>query len=712
MSTRQLRKLQRQRELDRTDDLVEKTSDGESDVEEAVPAIQPRPNLFAALGGDDDDDGLNDEENQGSEEDETRFEGRQELNNETQLPKKSKKKKKKAKKGTKATKAHADAAEGVGGRQGEPSEEDEIDKAIKALNISPNMSSAYAAKQESKGTYRCRLNELLGINTHHLRPINEMRQLFGRDVMESASTEEQQHENNRRRRNATQQQDLETYLREPLGAPKLPQVSLRRNVFVQGRDHWPRQSAGGLTMAELDKSPDGSWTQYTYAHSKDYDGVQALFFACVQIGDPMRMVHLLKRFPYHVSTLLQVSSVAKQDQNMALAGELCERALFTFGRVTTSSFRQDIERGQARLDFCRPENRQFWLAGYHELKSLIQKGTYRTALEWSKLLFAMDRQDPYAMRHFIHVLALRAYESQWLIDFLDEAEAAGDHGDFVYIRQSLVLAKLQLGDPEGARRSLELGLDAPPSIWGVKPDSDAQSFWVKLYLHQTKDLWNNPQATGLVQDVAQGLTRADTTSLKTEEIPVDLGATRLGYLEGQTSLLAVAPRELLNRHPNYEFDPLPPPLEDNILTGESARWPWRERSGPDDGRDAALLAEMQDLIFGQPPLGRLGPLEDEEDYSDDEIRALREADDEELRRDIEDSIGGNSEPGILAMLMQMLGVNRGAGAESGRNDDDSEDEADQAEDAEDAEGLPGAWPMGGGGGGGANATNPTDEARR
>src|SRR5687768_3388123 len=75
---------------------------------------------------------------------------------------------------------------------------------------------------------------------------------------------------------------------------------------------------------------------------------------------------------YHVSTLLQVSNVAKQDQNMALASELCERALFSFGRVVTNAFRQDMERGRARLNFRRPENRQFWLAGYHYLRSLVR----------------------------------------------------------------------------------------------------------------------------------------------------------------------------------------------------------------------------------------------------------------------------------------------------------------------------------------------------
>ncbi|POR33914.1 Uncharacterized protein TPAR_05889 [Tolypocladium paradoxum] len=716
MSSRQLRKLQQQRDLEKSKDVAAQESDGSEGVEEPRPAPKPRPNLFAALGGEDEDGGQDDDD----EEDDAGDKVDQDMSEAP--PAASAKKSKKKKKKKKRAKASAETPETAADGQQPGVEDDEIDRAIKELKINTQnrKGPSTAGASDGSGT---RMSKLLGINTYHLKAANEMRNLFGREVIESANVEEQQETSRRRRGPAQQQVDLETFLREPPGAAKLPEVLLRRNMFVQGRDHWPRQSAGGLTMTEVQRAPDGSWTEYAYMHDKDYDGMQALFFACVQIGDPMRMVHLLKRVPYHVSTLLQVSSVAKQDQNMALAAELCERALFTFGRVTTSSFRQNIEHGRARLDFRRPENRQFWLAGYHYLKSLIRKGTYRTALEWAKLLYALEPKDPYAIRHFIHVLAIRARESRWLVDFLDELDRTGEGSDRAYLRQSLVLAKLQIGDLEGARRDLvhgvqrvpwlycalfqELNLDAPPSIWGIGADSNARTFWVKLYIYQTKDLWNNAQATGLLQDVARGLSRVDTPALPSDDGPADLGATRLAYLEGQTSLLSVAPRSLLDSQPNYEFDPLPPPEDENIFTAEGTQLPWRDPRQQGQGQATALLARMQALLAqqqgGPAPLGAAtGDAEDAED--DNEIRALREADDEELRRDLEAHTGRGrgDEPGLLATLMQMLGVGRGGG--TGAGDGGGDDESVQAGE-DDAEGLPGAWPAGSGDDGEADATD-------
>lgn len=398
---------------------------------------------------------------------------------------------------------------------------------------------------------------------------------------------------------------------------------------------------------------------------------------------------------------------------MALAAELCERALFTFGRVTTSAFRQDIENGRARFDFRRPENRQFWLAGYHYLRSLIRKGTYRTALEWAKLLYALDPQDPYAMRHYIHFLALRAYESKWLIDFLDQMALVADHPDIIYLRQSLVLAKLQTGDNPGARDILENGiktvpwlycalfqelhLDAPPAVWGINADSDDRMFWVKLYIHQTKDLWNNTQATTFLQEVARSMDKVDISSLPSRDPVVDRGATRLAYLEGQTTLLAVAPRNLLDVQPNYEFDPLPPPKEENIFTAESTQLPWEREANVHD-RQQQVIAHLRHLVDRRALLDRgdVGAARggqggmmmgmnnfDDDDDDDEEIRALRAADDEELQRDIEAHMnwGGNNEQGILGTLMQMLGVGRRANDEGG--DEDEQDDNDD---------IPGAWP--------------------
>ena len=700
MSSRQLRKLQKQRELEEVQNIVEKDSE-ESEDDQVPVAPKPRVSLFAALGGDDEDEAQDDDDDDDEEEEEDKRQPQEDVNEAKQsVPtgkgKKNKKKKKKKAK-TKTPPPHEDE------------DEDEIDKAIKELNIKTSRSGGQSTGGDSTVQTR-RINELLSINPYHLKVANEMKNLFGSDIIQSAEAEEEQERNRRFRGNGPREVDIETFLRGPPGQPKLPEISLRRNVFIQGREHWPKQSAGGLTMKEIKKADDGSWTEYAYLHDKNYDATQAFFFSCVQIGDPMRMVHLLKEFPYHVSTLLQVSSVAKQDQNMALAAELCERALFTFGRVATNAFRQNIEHGRARLDFRRPENRQLWLAGYHYLKSLVRKGTYRTALEWAKLLYSLDHNDPYGMRHFIHFLAIRAREGRWLIDFVDELEKTSDNRDTVYLRQSLVLAHLQLGDTARATEELEKGmrrvpwlycglfqelnLDTPPSIWGISADSNARSFWVKLYIHQAKDLWNNAQATSLLENVAKKLEKVDTGVLPSDDSPPDHGVTRLTFLEGQTSLIALAPREYLDVQPNYEFDPLPPPEEENIFSGHGTRLPWEDRQHGQQ-RPTNEIEERLRNIFARRAAAAApaNGAADGEAGSDDEAALLAQLDDEELERDLAAARNG-SDSGVLGILMQLLGVQTGP---TGERPDEADADQDRDTDTRagpdtDTDGVPGAWP--------------------
>ncbi|KAF7553363.1 hypothetical protein G7046_g7129 [Stylonectria norvegica] len=685
MSSRQLRKLQKQRELEKAQQFTAQGPSESDDDNEPVVA-KPRVSLFAALGGDDDND-----DDEGQDEDD-------ESEQQPQAPKetlddgptsttKSKKKKKKKKKAKAVAAAETD--------------EDEIDRAIKELNLNTQHVAGDTSTTAAADVASRRLNALLAVNPYHLKAVNEMRNLFGRDIIESADAEDEQE------RHAP-----------PPGAKRLPEVSLRRNVFIQGREHWPLQTAGGLTMREVCKADDGTSVEYAYVHGRDYDAVQAFFFSCVQIGDPMRMVHLLKEVPYHVSTLLQVSSVAKQDQNMALAAELCERALFTFGRVTTSAFRQNIEQGRARLDFRRPENRQFWLAGHHYLKSLIRKGTYRTALEWAKLLYALDPKDPYAMKHLIHFLAIRAHESQWLIEFMAEVEEASVKSDTAYLQQSLILAKLQLGDVAAARADLvkgmkrlpwlyctlfqELNLDTPPSIWGINPDTDSRSFWVKLYVYQTKDLWNNAQAVDLLKDVAKSIDKVDATVLPSDDSRPDLGATRLAYLDGQTSLLAGAPRELLDSQPNYEFDPLPPPEGENIFSSEGCRLPWPEQGAMVPPHSSEIEARMHNLFarnMGAAPGGGIMPMDQGNEL---DLDGLALPDPDEFRRELEEEARQGNGTGVLARLMELLG--RGPGQDDGNESPFSEgdlyldygdgsptDDEDDENHANEVP-IPGSWP--------------------
>lgn len=310
MSSRQLRKLQKQKELEEAKITLNQEqgeasgSDGGGDDDDGgddgigrnTKAAKPRVSLFAALGNADDDEDDEDDEEENSAAKQEHSQIAQEGPQESAPAKKSKSKKKKKKK-AKATPQSAGMTTETGIKD-EADEDDEIDRAIRELKLTTAGKNSQGSSTDTGYASQSKLNKLLSINTTHLKAINEMRNLFGRDVIESANAEEEQEQQNRRRRGGAaqrQQVDLETFLRGPPGMKKLPEVSLRRNVFIQGREHWPRATAGGLNMKTLDKAQDGSYTEYAYTHDGEYDAIQAVFFAYVGMGDPMRIVYLLQQ---------------------------------------------------------------------------------------------------------------------------------------------------------------------------------------------------------------------------------------------------------------------------------------------------------------------------------------------------------------------------------------------------------------------------------
>ncbi|KAI8262766.1 Ribosome quality control complex subunit 1 [Colletotrichum sp. SAR 10_98] len=703
MSSRQLRKLQKQRELEQLQETKAAEDSSEDDEPEPAP-IKPRQSLFAALGGGDDDD-----DDEVEKTDDTKEETKAEPEPEP-VPQPAKKKNKKKKK--KAKKQAAQSKD-----ESEDEKDDEIDRALEELSAArkdePNAAANLAQRSRD-------VDELLQINTQYLRAINEMRALFGKEAIQTAQEEERAELEAARRaqRHTNQGVDLETALR---GDPrkKLPEISLRRNVFIQGKETWPRATAVGLVMKEIKKGTDGL-VEFAFVHEQAYDNVQIMFFSCVQLGDPMQLVQLLMRHPYHISTLLQVSKVAVQDQNQALAADLCERALFTFGRATTSAFRQKLEQGKARLDFRRPENREFWLAGYTYLKSLVRKGTYRTALEWAKLLYGLNPNDPYGMKYFIHVLAIRARQAQWLVDFLNTPEYVSDETDDTYITQTLVLAKLQLGDFEGAKTAAVAGmerlpwlycaifqalnLEAPPPLWAVQPDTDERDFWTRLYVHQAKDIWNNTQAIEVLKEAVK-VAKKPTESLPQDRQP-DTRTARWVWLEDAPSLLGGIPRSILTQEPNYAFDPLPPPKESNIFTSQGTQMPWR--SGPSERDMLAQERQLMNMLRRQQEraavMGGAGAAgagagammgafpDDDEDGEGNAWEGDFVIDDDD---DLEEGDGRQPpSAGVVARLADLLASLVPGGWQGGLPDDDEETDpeddelpplVDADEDAEDSE---------------------------
>jgi hypothetical protein len=676
MSSRQLRKLQQQKELEQAKLQAEAEEDSEEEPD-FLPQ-KAKPSLFASLAAlEDEGEGDEDEDEQEAES------AKEDLSEPEPSPApapKAKKSKKKKKAKNKAKAAPVDKQEN----------EDEIEAALQELNLKkPSGDSQGQDTAPSFDPEYERVCALLGIQKQHLKVANEMRNLFGKTAIEN-------HDDaggpigrgaRRRQRGQNQMVDLGTALKghHPPGKG-LSALTLRHNCLIQGKDDWPKGTTGGLTMEVVDdmRLVDGT-VEFRYVHDKTYQSLQQAFHGYVEMGDPQNLIGLLTRnrkssnlsgcfvltvSAYHISLLLQVSIIAKDQGDHAVASDLVERALFTFGRAASSLFSTKLAEGKARLDFHRPENRELWLAGYQYIKSLVMKGTYRTAFEWAKLLLSLDPEgDPYCMRLMIHHLALRAHQFKWLLDICDPQNETEGKEPLIKMNNSgayrdhnapsLALAAQQLGDGKKSREILtkamqqvpwlfvrlftELNLDAPSSIWGALPRSSPEELFTSLYVKQTKDLWNTPEATALLMEIAHTIPKVDTDAipkLGNDEMTRDV--VRFIYLDNTPALMSLVPSAILHRSNNSDSDPLPP--DNNVISYESQRIALQEREAPWNDLDVFNnpLAALRQLI---PILPR---------FRGEDGDADAEAPDEEGEEEEEEEEGTREAPSIARNFLNLL----------------------------------------------------------
>ncbi|KAH6725024.1 transcriptional repressor TCF25-domain-containing protein [Leptodontidium sp. MPI-SDFR-AT-0119] len=666
MSSRQLRKLQQQRELEQAQQQAQ--AEEEESEDEPVAPPKAKPSLFANLAALEDD-------NEDDEDDDEKEEDVPEPVV-AATPPSTAKKAKKSKRKKKTKKAKEASAE----KEAPKDDVDDIDAALRELALKKTAGGEQLDARLTVDPEYERVCTLLGINTQHLKVANEMRNLFGKAAVEVMDEPGGRGGRAPRQRGQNQQLDLESALKGQHKPGKgLSELTLRRNVFIQGKDDWPKATTGGLTMAVVDDKTDDGTVEFRYVHDQTYQTLQQNFHGFVEMGDPQNLIGLLQRNPYHISLLIQVSKIAKDQTDHALSADLLERALFSFGRAATSLFHTKLAQGKARLDFARPENRELWLAAYQYIKSLLMKGTYRTALEWAKLILSLDpEEDPYCMRLLIHQLALKAREFNWLLDvseseipeiwapsYLGKCHAAS------HTTPSLAFAALQLKESTQCRKLLsdsmqklpwlfthlfkELNLDAPPSIWGIMPRTDAESLFTEMYVLQTKDLWNTPEATALLMEIAHTIPKVNADSIpKLENSEMTLDVVRFVYLDNTPAIMALAPSHLLHRSNNSDADPLPPDI--NVYSYESQRLAIEGRARDQRGLGGNFLNPLAALRALIPGLPR-GSDDDDFDVSDGEFP-------EAMRRELEAAI--------------LQGAAR-QDAEDSDEDDDDDDDAEPAD---------------------------------
>ncbi|KAL5427996.1 hypothetical protein PMIN04_000943 [Paraphaeosphaeria minitans] len=576
MSSRALRRAQRELEEKKQLEQLEQENASEQESEdENEPALASKPaakpSLFAMLGDAGDDQDEDDEENDMEEEE--RPKGPVEKDEVQPAPtvtpsKKGKKKKKKGKgkSSTPASKKTPTTVETVPGL-------DDIDQALLALNLGSGAKSSSEDQPTAAASEEMQqLFSALSIDTTYLHAANEMRKLFGRAAVQGNNDDEPRARNQRQRGGIA----AAAAVRNQPGGRNLASLGLRRNIFIQGKEEWPRATLGGLGMEVVEKRDDGT-VEYRFVHNNSYQAVQQQFETCVASMDPERMVQLMHFNPYHISTLLQVSEIAKQQRDNATSGELLERALFAFGRAVHSTFAHKLSQGKARLDFRRPENREFWLAAWRYIATLGIRATWRTAFEWAKLLISLSPEDdPYCMRLIIDQLALRGREPQALVDLVEADYLERAWKIPPNLAFSVALAHDRLKNPTKARTALrlaiqeypwiascickELGISPiPKSVWGKEPNGDHQELLTQLYAQQAKDLWNTTEGTTLLVEVCYSIDEP----LGAGEDPYwlapinEIDLARHIILSDSPPLLALLDPAVKNKYTSTS-DPLPP----------------------------------------------------------------------------------------------------------------------------------------------------------
>lgn len=627
MSSRAVRKLQKLREQE-----LQQDEDESSEDEPVSQPAKPKLNAFDLLNAAEDED--QDEE----EPEEDTNDATPQPSEATPAPapapskpvdsnkKKNKKKKKAAPKRTSTEPADAKT---------EKADLDDIDRALKDLAVDNKQLShdrgdtSTTAIYPKDNSFPKTPEELLSIEPKSLNAINEMKKLFGNVVLENFDQEDNTTGRRRERRETIDLGQALTGRYSPASrGQSLAGVLLRKNALMQAKDEWPRAPSGGLGMELVEKLSDGS-TKYRILHNNAYQDVQRQFDMCVESMDPQRLIHLLQYNPYHISTLLQVSDIAKHQGDHAVSADLLERALFNIGRSSHSSFNNRVKEGQAKLDFMITENRELWLVGWRYIANLGMKGTWRTAYEWAKLLLSLNAEDPYCIKLLIDHLALRGREYSHFVELCTQTRLSKEWEQFPNIQCSLALAYLRLNKPQECRQQLRLAMSRypwvfcslaqeldiqpiPKRIWGKLPPTDIHELLTELYIARAKDLWNTPEVISLVVEVADTLTEKEEPI---EPPEITLNIARHVVLSDIPRVTTHLPTRFVSGRISSS-DPLPP-YESDAYREQSNPVPSYLSRIPEIGRPQWLHDLLDQINNGAIHFPRFRPDEEEEEAHGD-----------------------------------------------------------------------------------------------
>ncbi|XP_067644356.1 ribosome quality control complex subunit TCF25 [Eurosta solidaginis] len=445
---------------------------------------------------------------------------------------------------------------------------------------------------------------LLTVELKHLNPQNELRRTFGKRVVRI--------ENKRGRQKLTLKS---TYM----VSAKESWPPITKNIITMKPVQLPEQLATTSSSNTMEKI---QW--FAFEHSQYYQSVQNMFLQAVERTDSDFFVSLIRRCPYHVDSLIQLSELCKMTENYSLASELIERAVLVLESSLHPSF--SLTSGNCRLDYRRQENRSFFIALFKHAQYLEARACCRTAFEISKLILNLNPEvDPLAIVLVIDYYALRSKQYAWLIRFYEKYDTSRNLSQLPNMAYSYALALFcQLGECEQSDKAIQYALLMFPSVLyplldelSVNTDSRvvASPYFsssisssqspslhqlVSLYICRAKVVWRqNNMLPWLERNVNTILDLVD----KKDEIIDDYNQKRaVRYVSPPRPILRhvilsdykekvpLAPFIAKEKDPILMYDPLPPLDSVNCYERKSSS------SSPTTGTNRSVLMFFESLM--------------------------------------------------------------------------------------------------------------------
>lgn len=335
---------------------------------------------------------------------------------------------------------------------------DEIERTVKEVNklLGEPLPGCSFQNAENSQLEQKSKEDILLVQHKHLNPYNELKRIFGSKTVKAE-------QNNRRNRNSRFRH-------------------LKKTWLVSARDNWPPITKFGLSMSFDHTMEFTNKVQYfVYDHSLSYRQVQLKFLQAVESLNPENIVNIINMHSYHIDALLQLAELCKLNEDLALAAEFTERALYCLECSFHPLF--NITTGLCRLDYKKQQNRALFITLFKHLNFVGGRACYRTSLEFCKLLLSFDPEgDPLAVILCLDFYALKAKEYKWFIEFCNFWDSTRNLTQLPNIAFSLALAHFHLDNVILANELLQNALIMFPGVLmsllekcGIQSDEMVQS---------------------------------------------------------------------------------------------------------------------------------------------------------------------------------------------------------------------------------------------